>query len=87
MGVAFAPSGEYGADGLWFGDEESSMSVSEFRYAVFSGSVWNECVELDDELFLADEGKSLCVSILKYFILLLYFSVFVSITIAFTISV
>ena len=43
------------------------MSVSEFRYAVYSGSVWNECVELDDELFLADEGESLCLSILKYF--------------------
>ena len=63
------------------------MSVSEFRYAVYSGSVWNECVELDDQLFLADEGESLCLSILKYFciFLVLYNSVFVSITLSFTI--
>ena len=45
--------------------------------AVYSGSVWNECVELDDELFLADEDESLCLSILKYFTLVLYFPVFV----------
>ena len=43
------------------------MSVSEFRYAVNSGSVWNECVELDDELFLTDEGEGLCLSVLKYY--------------------
>ena len=43
------------------------MSVSEFRFAVYSGRVWNECVELDDELFLVDEGECLCLSILKYF--------------------
>ena len=35
--------------------------------AVYSGSVWIECVELDDKLFLADEGESLCLSILEYF--------------------
>ena len=70
LGVSVALSGEYGADGLWFEDEESSMSVSEFRYAVYSGSVWNERVELDDELFLFDESEYLCLSILKYF----YFS-------------
>ena len=62
------------------------MSVSEFRYAVFSGRVWNGCVELDDELFLVDEGEGLSLSILKYFSLVLYISVFVSITISFTIS-
>ena len=45
------------------------MSVSEFRYAVYSGRVWNECVELDDELFLVDEGEGLCLSIMKYFYL------------------
>ena len=49
MGVAGALSGEYGADGLGFEDEESSMSVSEFKYAVYSGNVWNEYVELDEE--------------------------------------
>ena len=43
------------------------MSVSEFRYAVYSCSAWNEWVELDDELFLFDEGESLCLSIVKYF--------------------
>ena len=43
------------------------MSVSEFRYAVYSGSVWNEWVELDDELFLFDGGECLCLSVLKSF--------------------
>ena len=43
------------------------MSVSEFRYAVYSGNIWNERVELDDELFLFDAGECLCLSILKYF--------------------
>ena len=57
LGVTVALLGEYGADVLWFEDEESSMSVSELRYAVNSGKVWNDCVELDDELFLVDEGK------------------------------
>ena len=42
VGVTVAQSGEHGADGLLFEDEESSMSVSEFRYAVYSGNVWNE---------------------------------------------
>ena len=50
-------SGEYGADGLGFDGEESSMSVSEFKYAFYSGNVWNEWVELDDELFLIEEGE------------------------------
>ena len=49
MAVAGALSGEYGADGLGFEDEESSMSVSEFKYAVYSGNVWSEYVELDEE--------------------------------------
>ena len=49
MGVAGALSGEYGADGLGFEDEESSMSVSEFKYDVYSGNVWSEYVELDEE--------------------------------------
>ena len=62
------------------------MSVSEFRFAVYSGSVWNDFVELDNELFLADKGEGLCLSILKYFILVLDFSVFVTITRSFTIS-
>ena len=35
------------------------MSVSELKYALYSGSVWSEWVELDDELFLVDEGESL----------------------------
>ena len=43
------------------------MCLSEFRYAVVSGSVWNEWVELDDELFLAGKGEGLCLSILTYF--------------------
>ena len=46
------------------------MSVSEFRYAVYSGSVWNEWVELDDDLFLTDEGEGLWLSILKYYIVI-----------------
>ena len=33
MGVVGTLSGVYGADGLGFEDEESSMSVSEFKYA------------------------------------------------------
>ena len=61
---------EYGADGLGFEGEESSMSVSEFRYAVYSGSVWNEWVELDDELFLTDEGGGLWLSTLKCYIVI-----------------
>ena len=63
LAVPVALSGEYEADGLWFEDEKSSMSVSEFRYAVYSGRVWNECVELDDELFLVYEGEGLCLTI------------------------
>ena len=43
------------------------MSVSEFRYAVYSDKVCSECVELDDELFLVVEGEGLWLSILKYF--------------------
>ena len=43
------------------------MSVSEFKYAVYPDKTWNECVELDDELFLIDEGEGLWLSILKYF--------------------
>ena len=62
------------------------MSVSEFRYAVYSGNVWNGCVELDDEVFLTDEGEGLCLSIWKYFYFGTVFSIFVSITICFTIS-
>ena len=49
MGVAGTLSGVNGADGLGFEDEESSISVSEFKYAVFSGNVWSDCVELEDE--------------------------------------
>ena len=70
---------------LWFEDEESSMSVSELRYAVYSGKVWKECVELDDGIFLVDEGEGLWLSIVNYFILVLYNSDFVSITISFAI--
>ena len=47
------------------------MSVSKFTYAVYSGSVWNEWVELDDELFLVDEGEKLYLSILKYFFIVI----------------
>ena len=57
MGVAGTLSGVYGADGLAFEDEESSMSVSEFKYAVYSGNIWSECVELEDELFVVDDGE------------------------------
>ena len=39
LGVAVILWGEYGADSLGFEDEESSMSVSEFRYTVNSGNV------------------------------------------------
>ena len=49
------------------------MSVSEFRYAVYSGSVSNEWVELDDELFLTDEGEGLWLSILNYYIVICSF--------------
>ena len=38
MGVVGTLSGVYGADGLGFEDEESSMSVSEFKYAVYCHS-------------------------------------------------
>ena len=57
MGVAGTLSGVYGADGLGLEDEESRMSVSEFKYAVNSGNVWSECVELEDELFVVDDGE------------------------------
>ena len=42
LGVVVALSGENGTDGLGFEDEESSMSVSEFKYAVYSGNNWKE---------------------------------------------
>ena len=70
MGVAGALSGEYGADGLGFEDEESSMSVSEFEYAVYSGNVWSEYVELDEE-------ECVFRSILKCVYLVLFISEFV----------
>ena len=57
MGVAGTLSGGYGADGLGFEDEESSMSVSEFKYAVYLGNVWSDCVEIEDELFIVDDGE------------------------------
>ena len=57
MGVVGTLSGVYGADGLGFEDEECSMSVSEFKYAVYSGNFWSECVELEDELFVVDDGE------------------------------
>ena len=57
MGVAGTLSGVYGADGLGFEDEESSVPVSEFKYDVYSGNVWSECVELEDELFVVDDGE------------------------------
>ena len=69
MDVAGALSGEYGADGLGFEDEESSMSVSEFKYAVYSGNVWNEYVELD-------EDECVFRSILKCVYLVLFISDF-----------
>ena len=49
------------------------MSVSEFRYAVYSGNVSNERIELDDGLFLFDEGECLFLSILKYFYFIFQF--------------
>ena len=70
MGVDGALSGEYGADGLGFEDEESSMLVSEVKYAVFSGNVWNEYVELDEE-------ECVFRSILKCVYLVLFISEFV----------
>ena len=57
MGVVGTLSGVYGADGLGFEDEESSMSVSEFEYSVYSSNLWSECVELEDELFVVDDGE------------------------------
>ena len=57
MGVVGTLSGVYGADGLGFEDEESSMSVSEFKYVVYSGNLWSECVEREDELFVVDDGE------------------------------
>ena len=42
LGVVVILSGDYGADELGFEGEESSMSVSVFRNAAYSGSVWNE---------------------------------------------
>ena len=57
MGVVGTLSGVYGADGLGFEDGESSMSVSEFKNAVYSGNLCSECVELEDELFVIDDGE------------------------------
>ena len=70
MGVAGALSGEYGAVGLVFEDEESSRSVSEFKYAVYSGKVWSEHVELDEE-------ECVFRSIVKSVYLVLFISDFV----------
>ena len=70
MGVAGALSGEYGADGLGFEGEESSMSESEFKYAVYSGNVWSEYVNLDEE-------ECVFRSILKCIYLVLFISDFV----------
>ena len=68
MGVVGALSGEYRADGLGFEDEESSMSVSEFKYAVHSGNVLSEYVEVDeDEGLFLDEEEYVCRSILECF--------------------
>ena len=68
MGVAGALLGEYGADGLGFEDEETSMSVSEFKYAVYSGNVLSEFVEVDeDEFVFLDEEEYVFRSILKCF--------------------
>ena len=33
------------------------MSVSEFKYVLYSGNVWNEWIELADELFLVEEDE------------------------------
>ena len=57
VGVVGTLSGVYGADGLGVEDEESSMSVSEFKYAVYLGNLWSECVELEEELFVVDNGE------------------------------
>ena len=57
MVVVGTLSGVYRAEGLGFENEESSMSVSECKYAVNSGSLWSECVELEDELFVVDDGE------------------------------
>ena len=70
MGVVGALSGEYGADGMGFEDEESSISVSEFKNAVYSGNVWNEYNELDEE-------ECVFRSILKCVYLVLFNSDFV----------
>ena len=48
------------------------MSVSEYKYAVFSCNVWSEWVELDDEMFVFDQGECVCLLILKCF----YFCIF-----------
>ena len=77
MGVAGALSGEYGADRLGFEDEESSMSVSEFKYAVYSGNAGREYVELDEE-------ECVFRSILKCIYLALFISDFVLIVSLFT---
>ena len=57
MGVVGTLSGVYGADGLGFEDEESSMSVSEFKYAVYSVNLWSDCFELEEELFVVDDAE------------------------------
>ena len=78
MGVAGALSGEYGPDGLGFEAKESSMSVSEFKYAVYSGNVLSEYVEEDEEecVFL-DEEEYVFRSILKCVYVVLFVSAFV----------
>ena len=74
MGVAGALSREYGADGLGFEDEESSMSVSEFKYAVYSGNVLSEYVEVDeDECVFLDEEEYVFRSVLNCFMLYYFF--------------
>ena len=65
LGGTVALSGENGTY------EESSMYVSEFKHAEYSGKIWNDCVELDDELFLIDEGEGSLAINLEVFLLLI----------------
>ena len=70
MDVVGTLSGVYGADGLGFEDKEASKSVSEFKYAVYSGNLWSECVELEEELLMASEYVyqfwNLCVKVVCF---------------------
>ena len=57
MGVVGTLSGVYGADGLGLRMRNPVCLYLSLKYAVYSGNLWSECVELEGELFVVDDGE------------------------------